>query len=88
MNDNNYNDTRYCDYFNMNYIGFQEYKRWKRTRFILYIMAMLLFSIFIDRYTAWTLLTLFYWLAVRHDKKCEEQWIKDGSITKEDLRKK
>ncbi|WP_066713152.1 hypothetical protein [Clostridium sp. Marseille-P299] len=84
MNDDN--NKRYCGRFNMSAREFQNYKEWKKIRVILYIVAMIGSSIFIDRISLWFILTIYLMFKIGHEHKCEEQWIKDGSITKEDLK--
>lgn len=82
-NINNNNEERYCGYFNMSYKQLQEYKDWKKVRFGIYIVSMCIFSIFYDRFLFWMGFTLWFYATTSHDRKCEEQWIKDGAVTKE-----
>jgi len=80
------NNRRYCDKFNMTPQEFQSYKSWKITRVFLYIVAMLISTIFKDRWVGYIWLTGLLILSYGHDYKCEQQWIKDGAIKEEDLR--
>lgn len=77
---------RYCDYFNMSAQEFHDYKRSKVTRIFWYILGMLFMAIFNGAFVGWVFLTVLLIWSYYNDAKKEEQWIKDGAITEEQLR--
>ena len=83
MNDNQ--DNRYCDRFNMTPQEFQNYKESKLGRLVIYIIAMIAVSIFVEKWCGYICFTFLLLLSYYNDYKCEQQWLKDGSVTKEDL---
>lgn len=82
----NKKNERYCGHFNMTAKEFQEYKDWKKTKVFLYIIGMIVSTILVDRIFVWTMFTLVLIRSINHASRCEEQWIKDGAITEEDLK--
>lgn len=80
------NEKRYCDRFNMTANQLYDYKLSKKTRIVWYVIAMIAFTIFKDRITAYVCLTFLLCSSYYHNYKCEEQWIKDGSARLEDFR--
>lgn len=76
---------RYCERFNMTAQEFQDYKDSKKTRIIWYIFGMFIVTLFNDRIIGYIILTFLLFYSYYHNAKCEEQWIKDGSVRKEDL---
>jgi hypothetical protein len=83
---NNNEEKRCFPRFKMSAQEFREYKQGKITRLVGYVVIMVALSIFTDRIFGWTYLTLLLILTYVIDAKKEKQWIKDGAITKEDLR--
>jgi hypothetical protein len=85
----NKNNERFCEPFNMTPKQFQAYKDSKQTRWLWYVFWMALGTIFNDRVYIYIIAT--FWLigSYWHNAKCEEQWIKDGSLQRrEDAKNK
>ncbi len=78
-------ENRYCDRFSMSPQEFQNYKDSKWGRLVIYIIAMIAVSIFVERWCGYVCFTFLLLLSYYNDYKCERQWIVDGSVTKEDL---
>jgi len=78
-------EIRYCDRFNMSAQEFQDYKSSKYTRIFLYLLVMVFVTIFNDRWTGYIFLTGWLLISYWHNAKQEQQWIKDGSMRREDL---
>ncbi len=74
------NNQRYCEPFNMTPKQFQEYQESKKTRLLWYIFWMVLASVFVDRIVLYIIITGWLIGSYRKNMKCEEQWIKDGSL--------
>lgn len=85
MNNSN-NENRYCEPFNMTPREFQDYKASKFTRLIIYVVAMVISSLFYERWTGYIIFTIMLIWSYIHDAKCEAQWKKDGIMRDEDLR--
>jgi hypothetical protein len=64
---------------------FQNYKESKIGRLVIYIIAMIAVSIFVEKWSGYLAFTFILLFSYYNDYKCEEQWLLDGSITKEDL---
>jgi hypothetical protein len=79
-------ENRFCPPLEMTPQQFQEYKSSKVTRIFLYIIAMIVVSIFKEKWTAYTVFTIWLLGSYWYNAKCEEQWVKDGSVREEDLR--
>lgn len=78
-------EKRYCDKFSMSPQEFQNYKESKVGRFIIYIIAMIAVSIFVEKWSGYLAFTFILLFSYYNDYKCEQQWLQDGSVTKEDL---
>jgi hypothetical protein len=65
---------------------FQNYKESKLGRLVIYIIAMIAVSIFVERWNGYICFTFFLLVSYYNDYKCEEQWLQDGSVKKEELK--
>lgn len=82
----NKDEKRYCEPFNMTPQEFSDYKASKFTRLILYAIAMIISSLFYERWSGYIIFTVLLIWSYVHDAKREEQWKKDGSMRDEDLK--
>jgi hypothetical protein len=80
------NNERYCEPFNMTPQEFRNYKDSKQTRLIWYVVGMAVVTIFNDRMYFYVLFTLILIGSYYRNAKCEEQWIKDGSLKRNDMK--
>jgi hypothetical protein len=65
---------------------FQNYKESKVVRLVIYILAMIAVSIFVERWNGYICFTFLLLLSYYNDYKCEQQWIKDENVRREDLK--
>lgn len=82
----NKNENRYCEPFNMTPQEFYDYKAGKFTRLIPYAIAMIISTLFYEKWTGYIMFTAMLIWSYVHDAKCEAQWKKDGSMRDEDLK--
>lgn len=82
----NKDSKRYCEPFNTTPQEYEDYKASKYTRLIWYVIAMVLSSLFNDRWAGYIVFTLLLIISYIDDYQKEKQWKKDGSMTDDNMK--
>lgn len=82
----NNNNGRYCGYFHMTNKEFQAYMDSKHTKIFWYLGGMFIVSFLSCNVACWILLTIWLIASYYDNYKREEQWVKDGALTWNDLK--